>query len=120
MFAGELAHLKTMEYFRAAKAYVNPMGLEGFPAMALYALSEGCPVVAPRAGAVPELISDGKNGLLFTPGDARSLAEAIVTLSSVRGLSLQLISEGIKTVERHTWDATVEAVFAALGELKGA
>ena len=114
LFAGELPHLKVMEFFRSAKVYVNPTGSEGFPAMSLYALSEGCPVVAPRCGAVPELITDGKNGMLFNAGDAASLSQALVTLWSVRGLSLQLIAEGIKTVERHTWDATVAAAFDAL------
>jgi len=117
LFAGELPHLKIMEFFRAAKVYVNPTGSEGFPAMSLYALSEGCPVVAPRCGAVPELITDGKNGMLFNAGDEASLCQALVTLRSVRGLSLQLIAEGIKTVERHTWDATVAAAFDALEEM---
>jgi len=116
-FPGELPHLKIMEFFRSAKVYVNPTGMEGFPAMSLYALSEGCPVVAPRCGAVPELITDGKNGILFNAGDAASLAQALVTLWSVRGLSLQLIAEGVKTVERHTWDATVAATFDALEDL---
>lgn len=117
-FAGALPHVKTMEYFRAAKAYIDPCGLEGFPTLALYALSEGCPVIGARAGACPELIRDGENGLLFTPGDPLSLSEAIVTLWSVRGLSLSLIAEGIKTVGSHSWDATAEAVFSALGLLK--
>jgi glycosyltransferase involved in cell wall biosynthesis len=117
LFAGELPHLKIMEFFRSAKVYVNATGSEGFPAMSLYALSEGCPVVAPRCGAVPELITDGKNGMLFNAGDAASLSQTLVTLWSVRGLSLQLIAEGIKTVERHTWDATVAATFDALEDL---
>ena len=113
-FTGPLPHPKVMEFFRSAKVYVNPSAGEGFPAMALYALSEGCPVVGPRTGAMTELIADGKNGLLFNPGDAMSLSQALVTLSSVRGLSLQLIAEGIKTVELHTWEATVAAAFEAL------
>lgn len=117
-FIGELSHVKLLEYFRATKAYVDPWGEDGFPALALHALSEGCPVVAARSGAMPELIVDGKNGLLFQPGDPRGLSEALVTLYSVRGLSLQLINEGIKTVEAHTWDATVSATFAALESLK--
>jgi|GEM_PF-1685021 len=117
LFAGELPHLKIIEFLRSAKVYVNPTGSEGFPAMSLYALSEGCPVVAPRCGAVPELITDGKNGMLFNGGDAASLSQALVTLWSIRGLSLQLIAEGIKTVERHTWDATVAAAFDALEDL---
>ena len=117
LFAGELPHLKIMEFFRSAKVYVNSTGSEGFPAMSLYALSEGCPVVAPRCGAAPELITDGKNGMLFNPGDVAALSQVLVTLWSVRGLSLQLIAEGIKTVEHHTWDATVAATFDALEDL---
>ncbi len=117
LFTGELPHIKVMEFFRSAKVYVDPTGTEGFPTMSLYALSEGCPVVAPRCGAMTELITDGKNGMLFNAGDAASLAQALVTLWSVRGLSLQLIAEGIKTVERHTWDATVAAAFDALEDL---
>ncbi|MFA6003411.1 MAG: glycosyltransferase [Elusimicrobiota bacterium] len=117
VFAGDLPHLKVMEFFRAAKAYVNPSGEEGFPSMALYALSEGCPVVVPRIGAMPELISDGKNGLLFDPGRPASLTSNLVKLWAERGLSLQLIAEGIKTVERHTWDATVAAAFTALEDM---
>ena len=41
-------------------------------------VSLGAPV-----GGIPELIRDGVNGLLVTPGDARLIAEAIIkTLSS--------------------------------------
>ncbi len=113
-FAGLLPHLKVMEFLRAAKAYVVASASEGYPAMALYALSEGCPVVAPRCGAATELITDGVNGLLFKPDDPLSLCETLVTLASVRGLSLRLIAGGVKTVEHHTWDATVAATFEAL------
>ncbi|MDD5657053.1 MAG: glycosyltransferase [Elusimicrobia bacterium] len=117
MFTGALPHLKIMEFFRAAKAYVDPSGADGFPAAALYALAEGCPVVAPRFGAVTELINHGANGLLFAAADAGSLAEALVTLRSEPGLSLRLIAEGVKTVQAHSWDATIAAAFAGLEEL---
>jgi glycosyltransferase involved in cell wall biosynthesis len=119
-FMPPMEHAKMMEFFRAAKAYVDPCGLEGFPTLSLHALSEGCPVIAPRAGATLELIADGVNGLLFTPGDALSLSEQIVTLSSERGLSLRLIGEGIKTVGGHTWDRTVETAFEAFESVEGA
>lgn len=113
-----MPHAKMMEFFRAAKAYVDPCGLDGFPTMPLYALSEGCPVIAARTGAITELIRDNENGLLFPPGDALALSEAIVTLWSVRGLSLRLIGEGIKTVSGHSWDRTVEAAFDAFESAK--
>lgn len=38
------------------------------------------PVVATRVGSIPEVVEDGKTGLLVEPGDERSLADAIVRL----------------------------------------
>ena len=116
-FLGELPHPKKMEYFRSAKAFVEPTGRQGFPSLALHALSEGCPVLGVRAGALPEFIRDGENGLLFPPGDAAALAEHIITLNTTPGLSLRLIAEGVRTVERHSWDATVAAALDAVETL---
>lgn len=113
-FLGDLPHVKKMEYLRAAKAFIEPSGRQGFPALALHAMSEGCPVIGAAAGALPELVRDGENGLLFRPGDAGALSEQIVTLASTPGLSLKLISEGVRTVERHSWDATVAAALDAV------
>ncbi len=38
------------------------------------------PIVATRAGGVPELIEDGKQGLLVQPGSAMELCEALVRM----------------------------------------
>ncbi|MBI5625496.1 MAG: glycosyltransferase [Elusimicrobia bacterium] len=119
-FCDPLPHEKVMEYLRAAKAYVDPCGLEGFPMLALYAQSEGCPVIAAKRGAYEEFITDGENGLLFPPGDSGALSEAVVTLASVPGLSLKLIGAGIKTVEERSWDLTVDKAFTAFEGLLGA
>lgn len=117
-FLGDLPHPKKMEYLRAAKAYIEPTGRQGFPSLALHAMSEGCPVVGASAGAVPELVKRGENGLLYRPGDAADLAEQIVTLASTPGLSLKLIAEGVRTVERHSWDATVAAALDVVESLE--
>jgi len=112
-FLGDLPHLKKMEYLRAAKAYIEPHGRQGFPSFALHAMSEGCPVIGVDEGVVPELVQGGRNGLLYRPGDSSGLAEAIVTLASTSGMSLKLIAEGVRTVEAHSWDATAAAALDA-------
>jgi glycosyltransferase involved in cell wall biosynthesis len=40
----------------------------------------GIPIVATRAGALPELIEDGKHGLLVQPGSAIELNEALLRM----------------------------------------
>jgi glycosyltransferase involved in cell wall biosynthesis len=52
--------------------------------------SYGLPVVAARSGAFPELVEDDRTGLLFEPGDARALADALERLLRDAGLRRRL------------------------------
>ena len=47
------------------------------PFSVIEALCMGTPVVGSRIGGIPELIEDGKNGFLFTPGDTSGLQDKI-------------------------------------------
>ena len=51
--------------------------LETFGMVVIEAFAQGLPVVASRLGALSELIEDGVTGLLFSPGDASSLASKV-------------------------------------------
>jgi len=55
--------------------------VENSPLSIVEAFRHALPVIGSRIGALPELISNGMNGLLFEPGNALSLAECIVGLS---------------------------------------
>ena len=50
---------------------------EGLPMVIPEAMAAGIPIVATRAGGVPEAIRDGEHALLVRPGDPASLAEAV-------------------------------------------
>jgi glycosyltransferase involved in cell wall biosynthesis len=65
-------------YYRGARMLVFPSRyFETFGLVGAEAMSHGVPVIAARVGALPELIDDGVNGLLFEPGDARELARKV-------------------------------------------
>lgn len=40
-------------------------------------MAAGRPVIASRVGGLPEMVEDGRTGLLVPPGDARAVAEAL-------------------------------------------
>ena len=55
---------------------------EGLGTSLLDAMACRKAIVATRAGGIPEVVSDGKTGLLVEPRDARGLADAIISLLS--------------------------------------
>jgi len=54
---------------------------ESFGIVVIEAMAEEVPVVASRLGGIPEIIEDGKNGFLFSPGDSTELARIITDLA---------------------------------------
>jgi glycosyltransferase involved in cell wall biosynthesis len=50
---------------------------ENFAYTVLEAMSQGCPIVAARAGGLPEMIQHDRNGLLCAPGDVDDLAQQL-------------------------------------------
>lgn len=59
----------------------HPAYAEGLGVSLLQASAAGVPIVAARAGGIPEAVHDGVNGLLVPPGDAQALGQAIITLA---------------------------------------
>jgi glycosyltransferase involved in cell wall biosynthesis len=69
---------------QAIDLYVLPSLEESLPLSILEAMASGRAVVASAVGGVPECVDDGRTGRLVRPGQADSLAEAIIELLSDR------------------------------------
>jgi glycosyltransferase involved in cell wall biosynthesis len=67
--------------FAEADALLMTSTHEGYGMVLAEALMAGLPIVATRAGAVPEVVRDGQEAELVPPGDARALARAITRLA---------------------------------------
>lgn len=59
---------------------VHPATMEGLGVSLLQASAAGVPIVAARAGGIPEAVRDGENGILVPPEDSRALAQAVLHL----------------------------------------
>ena len=74
-FAGRLTDEQVDLAYRAADLFVLPtLTLECFGIITLEAFARGCPVIASRVGAIPEMVEPLLPGALFEPGDAGALA----------------------------------------------
>lgn len=77
-FKGFLRGKELDEVFYQSRLLVCPsICFEGFPNSLAQAMAFGKAVIASRIGVLPEIVEDGKTGLLFDPGNGEELAAKI-------------------------------------------
>ena len=77
-FMGTLAHDHARRLLADARVLVmSSRFYETFGMSAVEAMSAGVPVVAPRLGVLPEVVTDEHTGLLYAPGDATDLRRVL-------------------------------------------
>jgi len=96
-----------------------PSREEGLGSVLLDAMDYGKAIVAARAGGIPELVSDGDNGLLVTPASADELQRAILTLHQDRARLAAMGERGKVRAGLHTPARMVERYVELYGEVQG-
>jgi len=87
---------------------------EGLSAAIMEAMANHLPVVATRVGGNPELVIEGKTGLLVEPGEPTFLADALEKLLRSPDLISKMGSAGRQRIERNFTSATKLADFEKL------
>jgi glycosyltransferase involved in cell wall biosynthesis len=111
-FRGHVPREELAALYRGAACLVFPSRYEGFGLPALEAMASGTPVVATRAGALPEVTGDAAI-LVDGPGPAE-LAGAIERAVADRE---RLIAAGLERAKRYTWAETARRTLAVYREL---
>jgi glycosyltransferase involved in cell wall biosynthesis len=99
---------------------VHPALMEGLGVSLLQAASAGVPIVASRAGGIPEAVRNGENGLLVPPGDVAALGAALAALLADPARRRALGTGGRALMAREfSIDAMVEGNLGVYRELLG-
>jgi glycosyltransferase involved in cell wall biosynthesis len=104
---GQVDHEDVPGYLHSFDVFVVPSltERESFGVAAVEASASGLPVIASRIGGLPEVVLDGKTGLLVPPGDVDALAFAISCLLADPALRAQMGQAGRQFVlEHYRWE----------------
>ena len=113
-FLGAVPRERVLRLFGAADASVLSSAWENFPHTVVEALAVGCPVIATAVGGVPEVVTDGDNGLLVPPGDAHALSAVIARFFGDAELRARLAAAAPASVAGYSEDAVFSAIDAEL------
>jgi len=116
-FTGFVPEAEKTAWYNLADIFVFPSRLEGFGLAAVEAMACAKPVVASRAGALPEVVTDGETGILCDPDDPAEFARAILRLLGDLPLARAMGMAGSARVKRlFQWDQSARRTLAIYEE----
>jgi glycosyltransferase involved in cell wall biosynthesis len=104
--------------YARADVFVHATRFEGSSLVTLEAMCHGLPVVATRAGGIPDKVVDGETGRLVEPGDPAALADALRPLLASPAGRTEMGERGRQRVlSRFAWGVLVERTIELYAEL---
>ncbi len=118
VFTGERDDVPDLMLAMNVVAHTSVRG-EPFGRVIIEGMSVGRPVVATRAGGVPEFVRDGEDGILVEPGDADELADVLIDLFENPARVERMSAGALRGAERFRIDNHVREVCAIYEEVVG-
>jgi glycosyltransferase involved in cell wall biosynthesis len=112
VFTGRVSEPELVQLYGAAVATVYVPTFEGFGLPIVEAQACGCPVIASRTSALPEVAGDG--ALLVDPSDAAAISAAMIRVYLDLELRQQLRQRGQDNSLRFSWDRSAAQVMQVL------
>ena len=109
---GTVADDELVALYKHAIALVQPSLMEGFGLTALEGIALNTPVVAARAGALPEVV--GESDMLFDPADPAELAALLERIARSESYRTALMEQQRKRLDLFSWAKTAQSTIDTL------
>ncbi|XP_010909645.1 sulfoquinovosyl transferase SQD2 [Elaeis guineensis] len=113
VFTGMLQGEELSQAYASGDIFVMPSESETLGLVVLEAMSSGIPVVAARAGGIPDIIpedQEGKTSFLFTPGDLDDCVNKIERLLSCKEFREAMGRAAREEMEKYDWKAATRKI----------
>ena len=111
-FTGRVGEQTLHALYAGSDVFLHPTRFEGSSLVTLEAMAHGLPVIATRAGGIPDKVRDGANGFLVDPGDVEALAGAILKIANQPQLRERMGREAIQLLGPFLWPQIAKRVIA--------
>ncbi len=101
--------------YNGAEAFVFPSLYEGFGIPLVQAMACGTPIVASRAGSIPEIA--GAAASYFDASDKRQMADKMAEIIMSKDLRDKLVKQGFSRVKNFSWEKCARETLAVLESL---
>lgn len=116
-FMGNISPELMSDYFQLADIFVMPSLDEALGIVFLEAMASHVPVIGTNIGGIPEIIKNNENGILITPNDFEELTNKILLLKNDRELRINLINNGVKTLEKFSIESMLNCTYKIYSNL---
>lgn len=117
---GFVPHNQIATYLNMADVFVIPSLYEPLGIVTIEAMACGIPVIGSDVDGIPDVIEDGKNGILVPPGDDKQLAEAIMRLLADEDTRNKFAQKGLETVkQKFLWEIVLAEIKDVYSNLIG-
>ena len=104
--------------YARADVFVHATRFEGSSLVTLEAMAHGLPVLATRAGGIPDKVVDGVTGLLVAPGDVEALGRGLTEAAAAPERWQEMGRRGReRAVESFSWPVLAQRTLALYSEL---
>lgn len=116
-FLGRIRHEEILSYFKAADLFILNTNYEAMSHTLLEAMTAGAPIVATRAGGNPEVIDDGKSGLLVRYNQTEELTNAAIKILTDKSFADELVKNAAEKLKNFNWDNVINKTVKVLREI---
>ena len=105
--AGSLPQEQLLEWLLKAKVFVLNTSFESFSFQIVEAMNAGIPVIATKIGSIPELITDGTEGVLVNPDDLMAIKNGVEKIAADSFWRQNIIAAAKQKAQKFSVEATI-------------